>query len=104
MSATAFWDGDPALAVAYRKAEKIRQKQKNAEAWLNGLYVYRALCSVASAFTDKHIDYPTEPLMPDNQENKDIKKKEAEVQAEMWMKSWASAMQERFKGEPKPRS
>ena len=107
MSVTEFWDGEPSLAVAYRKAEELRQKKKNEEAWLNGLYVYRAICSVASYFSqdkNSHIDYPAKPLEPDNQEDEENKKAEAEARAEVWMRSWVSAMQERFKSEPEPLS
>ena len=42
-----FWDGDPMLAKYYRQAEEIKIERKNQELWLQGLYVYEALCDVA---------------------------------------------------------
>lgn len=32
---------------AYRKANEIRQKRTNEEAWLQGAYIYHALCCVS---------------------------------------------------------
>ena len=42
-----FWNDDPALAHYYRQADEIRVERKNQEAWLQGLYVYEAICDVA---------------------------------------------------------
>lgn len=42
-----YWEGEADLPIFYRKAEKLRLKRKNEEAWLNGRYVYDALCAVS---------------------------------------------------------
>lgn len=42
-----FWEMDCTLVAAYRKAYKIRQEQQNQNAWLNGLYIWKALQSAA---------------------------------------------------------
>ena len=42
-----FWNDDPSLACYYRQADEIRVERKNQEAWLQGLYVYEAICDVA---------------------------------------------------------
>ena len=42
-----YWDGDPMLAKYYREAEEIRNERKNQELWLQGMYIYEALCDVA---------------------------------------------------------
>ena len=42
-----FWNGDPALAMYYRKADELATERKNQELWLQGLYVYEALCDVS---------------------------------------------------------
>ena len=42
-----FWEGDPSLATYYRKADEISAERKNQEMWLQGLYVYEALCDAA---------------------------------------------------------
>lgn len=38
-----FWLQDCSLVTAYRKAYKIRQEEINRNAWLNGLYIFKAL-------------------------------------------------------------
>ena len=42
-----FWNDDPMLASYYRKATEIKVERKNQELWLQGLYIYEALCDVA---------------------------------------------------------
>lgn len=42
-----FWNGDPSIAKYYRQAEEIKTERKNQELWLQGLYIYEALCDVA---------------------------------------------------------
>lgn len=43
MTEEQYWDKDCTLVIAYRKAYKIRQEEINYHAWLNGLYVWKAL-------------------------------------------------------------
>lgn len=45
-----FWDGDCYLAKVYREAEKLNVEKQNTMAWLQGLYIYDALCKVAPIF------------------------------------------------------
>ena len=42
-----FWNDDPTLVKYYRKADEIRTERVNMEKWLQGLYVYEAICDVA---------------------------------------------------------
>lgn len=95
-----YWDGDNALPKYYRKAEKMRQEQKNHEAWLNGLYVYDALVSAMSHMNKNqsdHKNYAEKPYdFTPSQKTQEEKKIEAEVQAEVWLKSWVSATQKAF--------
>lgn len=42
-----FWEMDCELVKDYREAFKIRQQQQNYAAWLQGLYVYEAICDVS---------------------------------------------------------
>ena len=53
-----FWDEDCRLVVPYRQAYKIRQEEINRTAWLNGLYIQRAVASVLS----KKAKYPKKPF------------------------------------------
>lgn len=43
MSYDEYWNGDPSLVRAYRKAEDIRTHRKNWEMWMNGKYIYDAI-------------------------------------------------------------
>ena len=45
-----YWNDDPELAVHYRKADEIRIDRQNQLIWLQGLYIYEALCDVAPIF------------------------------------------------------
>jgi len=38
-----FWKQDCSLVIAYRKAYRIKQENANQMAWLQGLYIYRAI-------------------------------------------------------------
>ena len=50
MSYDEFWNQDVALVRAYRKAQEIRDRRQNQAMWLQGLYIYNALCDVAPVF------------------------------------------------------
>ena len=43
MTEEQFWDRDSTLAIPYRKAYRIRQEEINYSAWLQGLYIWKAL-------------------------------------------------------------
>ena len=42
-----FWEGDPQLTKYYRRADEIQVDRRNQELWLQGMYIYEALCDVA---------------------------------------------------------
>lgn len=42
-----FWHGDVNMVRAYRKAQEFRDRRRNQELWLQGMYVYEAICDVA---------------------------------------------------------
>ena len=42
-----FWESDCTLVKYYRKADEIRKNRRNEELWLQGAYVYEAICDVA---------------------------------------------------------
>ena len=42
-----FWNDDPSLAKYYRQADEMRVERKNQELWLQGVYIYEALCDVS---------------------------------------------------------
>ena len=64
MTWTQFWNDEPELAIAYRKADAIKKRRKNEELWLEGMYMAEALsATVGNMFSkgQKH-DYPDEPF------------------------------------------
>ena len=50
MSYDEFWNGDVSMVIAYRKANELRDKRRNYELWLQGMYVYEALCDASPLF------------------------------------------------------
>lgn len=42
-----YWNGNPTLVKYYRKADEMRRERVNEEKWLQGMYIYEALCDVS---------------------------------------------------------
>jgi len=42
-----YWNDDCTLTKYYRKADEINRSRKNEELWLQGMYIYEALCDVS---------------------------------------------------------
>ena len=63
-----FWKEDCMLVIPYREAYRIRQEEMNRMAWLQGLYMYRALQStpiIVHGFARRDVKiepYPAKPL------------------------------------------
>ena len=68
MTEEQYWDRDSLLVIAYRKADELRTNRKNEEMWLQGAYMYEALCRVSPilhAFAKKGtkpVPYLAEPF------------------------------------------
>lgn len=57
-----YWYGDPRALRYYREAEKKRQEALNEQAWLQGIYIYKAVSTaLTNAFAKKGT--PAEPYM-----------------------------------------
>lgn len=61
-----FWHGDPKAVRFFREADRLSMQRADYLAWLNGRYVYDALCETApiiNALSDarKPIEYNSEP-------------------------------------------
>ena len=52
MTSAEFWEQDPALVLAYKKAHWIKFEEQNRMAWLKGRYIYDALCAASPLFHD----------------------------------------------------
>lgn len=62
-----FWQGDVAAHKQYRKAYELKRVQENTMLWLQGRYVYEAICATAPilrAFSKARVpnDYLKEPF------------------------------------------
>lgn len=47
MSYEQFWDGDVSAHKAFREAHKIRLRERNQMAWLQGMYIYEAIADLS---------------------------------------------------------
>lgn len=47
MTPEQFWDGDCRLTESYRRADELKQRRRNQDLWLQGMYFYEALCDVS---------------------------------------------------------
>ena len=67
MTPEQYWDGDCTLTKYYRKAEELRNEKRNQELWLQGMYIYEAICDVSPILHDfakkgaKPHPYPSKP-------------------------------------------
>ena len=102
-----YWEGDCALVKYYRQAEEMRNEKRNQEMWLQGMYVYEAICDaspVLQAFAKKGtkpIPYSTKPYpLSDKQakrEEEDKQRKLAE-KGKRFMEAFMKVNNNKFKG------
>ena len=104
MSYEEYWQKDPGLVVAYRKAEELRNEKRNEEMWLQGMYIYEALCDVSvviprvSKRKVKPVAYPTKPY-PLRSEQKRNQEREARAKMEKMkaqMEAFATRINQKF--------
>lgn len=103
-----FWNDSPYKTVFYRKAKEIQTKQKDEEFWMQGVYVYEALCRVSPilhAFAKsgtKPLPYLKEPLLFNSIDHKETKEDEEQriknerLIAQVHFDRWAKATAKRF--------
>ena len=71
-----YWNDDVDLVKHYRKADLIRTERMNYEKWLQGMYIYEAICDaspILQAFAKrgtKPIPYPDKPYSITETEHK----------------------------------
>ena len=104
-----YWNGDCTLPIYYRKAEEMRNEKRNQELWLQGMYIYEALCDVApilQAFAKKGTKptpYSSNPYPISVKEQKRIEEEKERKIAEKGkrnMEALMVAMNKRFKETP----
>ena len=107
MSYDEFWYDSPYRAKFYREMKQIQIRQKDEELWLQGVYIYDALCRVSPilhAFSKsgtKPLPYLEQPFSYGNEaeKTKAQKEKEAEnerLKAQIQFKMWARAVAKKF--------
>ena len=103
MSYDEFWNGDVSMVIAYRKANELRDKRRNYELWLQGMYVYEALCDASPLFrfsmkkgTIKPEPYVKEPYPITLAEVREREAREAKLKEER-LKAEFAAFAERMR-------
>lgn len=97
MPAHEFWQGDPALAIGYRKAHELYIERKNQEQWMQGLYFFRAL---NAAIHGEKNPYPDMPMPLDEKQSREqeaIRQKRADREAELSMESFMLGVNAKYK-------
>lgn len=83
MTYAEYWDGDAQMPRFYRRAEEMRRRRENFNAWLQGAYVYEAIRDLAPSINPLTKAKPKPyrdvviPILPSEQrEHEERKKKE----------------------------
>lgn len=97
MSYDEFWNQDVSLAKVYRKAQELRDKRKNQEAWLQGMYIYEALCDASPLFrftmkkgSIKPEPYVKEPYPITESEVREREEREAQIREQQMKAQFAA--------------
>lgn len=112
MSYDDFWHGDVSMVVAYRKAHELRERRRNQELWLQGMYFYEALCDASPLFrfsmkkgTVKPEPYVKEPYpitAAEVREREERKVREKEVRLQAEFAAFAERMRKQMPDEAHP--
>lgn len=100
-----YWEQSPYLAVAYRKAYRLRREADNEQAWLQGLYVFDAFAvCLANAFAkrgSKKQNYIEKPIDIYPLTEREKKRREAEENSKMQAAMEAIVREQRRKKKSK---
>ena len=108
MSYDEFWYKSPYRARFYLEAQKRKIKQQDEYMWVQGMYIYEALCKVSPvlhAFSKKGtkpLPYSEKPYLRDNddlqsEEEKRQKEENERLLVKLHFKKWVKDTQKRFK-------
>jgi len=101
-----YFNGDCVLVRMYRQANELRQRRHNQDLWLQGMYIYEALCDVSPvlhAFAKKGtkpLPYPKEPYALTDKERNERTERDEKIRYEKikaMMSGWASKSNAQFK-------
>lgn len=99
-----YWNEDSTMVTMYRKAHELRQEVENQKLWLQGLYIYEALCCVTPAMRvmkpQKPIPYRSEPISltgKSSEKPKEEQRKEnSDNKAKAYMEMFAMSFNKQF--------
>ena len=107
MTPEQYWEGDCTLVKYYREADEIRKDRRNQELWLQGMYIYEALCDVAPvlrAFVAKGAKptpYSSKPYPLNNkqvQQNEEEKQRALAEKGKKFMEARMASINKKFQG------
>ena len=107
MTPEQYWDGDCTLPKYFRKAEELRNEKRNQELWLQGMYIYEAICDVSPilhAFAKKGTKPTPYSAKPYPLNAKQSKRDEEEKQRKLaekgkkFMEAMAASINKKFEG------
>ena len=103
MTYNEFWNKDVRLVEVYRKAAELRDRHRNREMWIQGMYIYEALCDASPLFRlsmkggfVKPEPYVKEPYPITEAEIKERERREAKLKEER-LKAEFAAFAERMR-------
>ena len=105
MTPEQYWDGDAMLTKYYRKADELRRQRKNQELWLQGMYIYEALCDVSpiyQAFAKKgtkprpYVDHPYSITERERIDEKKLQEEKEREKAKRYMEAKMESLNKRF--------
>jgi hypothetical protein len=107
MTPEQYWEGDPEWAKFFREAYEIKLERRNQELWLQGMYIYEAICdaspilhSFAKKGTKPH-PYADKPYpLTDKQRKQDNVSKEKAIaeKGKKFMEAFMKLNNSNFKG------
>lgn len=107
MSYDEFWNQDVALVRVYRKADELRRRRINETCWLQGMYIYEALCDASPIFHafakkgTKPSPYAKEPYPITESEIREHEEREAKAREERFKAEFAAFAERMRKKMPK---
>ena len=107
MSYDEFWNHDVNIVRAYRKADEMKRRRQNETLWLQGMYIYEALCDAAPIFHafakkgTKPNPYAKEPYPITEAEIQEREEREAKVKEEKLKAEFAAFADRMRKKMPK---
>lgn len=114
MSYDEYWYESPYRVKFYRETYELKQKQKDEQMWVQGMYIYEALCEVSPvlhAFSKsgtKPLPYARKPYLSDMTIDEEDKKRKKQQQienerliAQIHFQNWARNTKKMFEDKNK---